>query len=173
MPYEWSAHTDADTGLSREALQLWPHRSMTNRGFATFIGVTFVLLCLPLIAVLGSPVLWALLPFLIGTLALTWVMIRMNDKALAMSEELVIWDDRIALTRHEARGTRRTWEAHPHWVRVALHEETGPVPNYVTLRGGEREVEIGAFLSADEREALFHDLAQRLGAGFSPPAQRP
>jgi uncharacterized membrane protein len=50
---------------------------------------------------------------------------------------------------------------------VALHEEAGPVPNYVTLRGGDREVEIGAFLSADERAALYDELTHRLsGAGL-------
>jgi uncharacterized membrane protein len=34
------------------------------------------------------------------------------------------------------------------------------VPNYVTLSGNGREVEIGAFLSEDERKALYQDLAQ-------------
>ncbi len=167
MPYEWSDTEQSNQGAAREALHLWPNRSMTNAGFALFIGATFALLCLPLIAVVGSPVLWALMPFMFGTLALTWAMIRMNDRALGLSEELVIWEDRIALTRREAHGAEQTWEAHPHWVRVALHEETGPVPNYVTLRGGDREVEIGAFLSADERADLFDDLKRRLGAGLS------
>ena len=36
------------------------------------------------------------------------------------------------------------------------------MPHYVTLVGDGREVEIGAFLSEDERIALFDDLNQKL-----------
>jgi uncharacterized membrane protein len=137
---------------------------MTNRGFATFIGASFALICLPLVAVIGSPVLWALLPFLMGTLALTWVMIRWKDRQMEMVEELTLWEDRVALVRRDRRGPERRWEANPHWVEVSLHETSGPVENYVTLRGGDRTVEIGAFLSPEERAALYDDLARRLPA---------
>jgi len=37
---------------------------------------------------------------------------------------------------------------------LVLHPTAGPVPNYLTLQGGPREVELGAFLSEDERVAL-------------------
>jgi uncharacterized membrane protein len=36
------------------------------------------------------------------------------------------------------------------------------VPNYVTLSGAGREVEIGAFLSEDERKALYGELSDRV-----------
>jgi uncharacterized membrane protein len=39
-----------------------------------------------------------------------------------------------------------------------MHPKGGPVPNYVTLSGNGREVEIGAFLSEEERKALYDDL---------------
>ncbi len=42
-----------------------------------------------------------------------------------------------------------------------LHPEGGPVENYVTLTGGGREVEIGAFLSEEERLSLFEDLSEK------------
>ncbi|MEM0936517.1 MAG: DUF2244 domain-containing protein [Pseudomonadota bacterium] len=173
MPYQWTPARADTIDAPRDALHLWPHRSLTNRGFALFFGVSFVLICMPMVAVLGSPVLWALMPFMFGTLWLTWAMIRMNDRALAMTEELLIWDDRIALTRREGRGRERRWEANPHWVQVALHEESGPVPNYVTLRGGDREVEIGAFLSPEERAELYEDLSRRLGGGMPPAVPKP
>jgi uncharacterized membrane protein len=43
-----------------------------------------------------------------------------------------------------------------------MHKHGGPVPNYVTLTGDGREVEIGAFLSEEERIALYGDLTQKL-----------
>ena len=36
------------------------------------------------------------------------------------------------------------------------------MPNYVTLTGGGREVEIGAFLTEEERIALYDDLKEKL-----------
>ena len=43
-----------------------------------------------------------------------------------------------------------------------MHKTGGPVPNYVTLSGKGREVEIGAFLSEDERVSLFGELEDAL-----------
>jgi uncharacterized membrane protein len=45
-----------------------------------------------------------------------------------------------------------------------MHPKGGPVEHYVTLKGAGREVEIGAFLSVDERKALFGELADCLRA---------
>ena len=49
-------------------------------------------------------------------------------------------------------------------MQVRLHQTGGPVPNYLTLKGDGREVELGAFLSEEERLALRDDLHQRLVA---------
>ena len=43
-----------------------------------------------------------------------------------------------------------------------MHETDGPVPHYVTLKGMGREVEIGAFLSEEERITLYDDLSAAL-----------
>ncbi len=52
-----------------------------------------------------------------------------------------------------------------HWTQVSKYDDEGPVPHYVTLRGKGREVEIGAFLSEEERIALFDDLTRALRPG--------
>lgn len=163
MPYEWIA---APEGPSQpiEELHLWPYRSLPRRSFVRFIGATALLLSLPLLAVLGTPVLWGLLPFLVGALAFLWVMLARSYRDGEVLEELVLAADRVALTRHDPRRATRHWDANPHWVRVLLHPRNGPVPNYVTLAGAGREVEIGAFLSEDERLALYDELSRRLPA---------
>ena len=77
MPYEWLPPRDGETRL-----HLWPYRSLPRRGFVWFIGGTAALLLLPLIAVLGSPVLWGLLPFLLGAVgAIWWALNRSSDRA--------------------------------------------------------------------------------------------
>lgn len=141
---------------------LWPHRSLPRRGFAWVILLTFGMLLVPLLAVLGTLVLWGLLPFLMGALALLWYFLDRNYKDGALTEELRLWSDRIELHRTNPRGPPQDWHANPHWVRINLDRKDGPVENYVTLKGNGREVEIGAFLSPDERAELHDRLAVAL-----------
>lgn len=167
MPLEWTMKTQQASEKSEacfpvEELRLWPHRSLTARGFVWFIGITATALSLPLMAVLGSVVLWGILPFILLVLWGVWYGIRRNQTDLSLHEVLILAEDRIALTRHNPRRPSQHWEANPYWVELCLHPSRGPVENYLTLRGSDREVEIGSFLSPDERLSLHADLQNRL-----------
>jgi uncharacterized membrane protein len=153
MPYEWLPPDGAE-----QRLQLWPHRSLTQRGFVWFIGLTATLIAVPLIALLGNPVLWALLPFLLAAIWAIWFALRKNGRDRDIVEDLRLAPGRITLVRLGPKGKRQDWDANPYWLRVTLHETGGPVPNYLTLKGEGREVELGAFLSEDERIALQDEL---------------
>ena len=157
MPYEW---LPPDDGTDR--LHLWPHRSLTQRGFVWFVGGTAVLIGAPLVGVLGTPVVWALLPFLLGAIWAIWFALRKNGRDRDIVEDLTLSPARVTLSRHGPKGRRQDWEANPHWLRITLHETGGPVPNYLTLKAKGREVELGAFLSEDERIALYRDINARL-----------
>ncbi|MDP3197002.1 DUF2244 domain-containing protein [Tabrizicola sp.] len=159
MPYEWLP-PEGDAAR----LHLWPHRSLTQRGFVWFIGATAALIAVPLVGILGSPVLWALLPFLLATIWAIWFALRKNGRDRDIVEDLRLSPDRITLVRHGPKGRRQDWEANPYWLRVTLHETGGPVPNYLTLKADGREVELGAFLTEEERIALRSDLQSRLRA---------
>ncbi|MFP4239432.1 MAG: DUF2244 domain-containing protein [Rhodosalinus sp.] len=165
MPYAWTDMQEPERGAE---LRLWPHRSLPQAGFAAFILGTFAFLCLPLVAVIGTPVLWGLLPFLLLALGGLWCGLRRSYRDGEILEELRMTPETIRLTRRNPRGPLQEWECNPHWIRVELHARGGPVPNYVTLRGSGREVEIGAFLSEDERKALYGDLRARLNAACRP-----
>lgn len=173
MPLEWVKRPErapAATGAFLFAagdppvarLRLWPHRSLTPRGFVWFVGGTAALSSLPLIGVLGTPVLWGLLPFAAAAIAGVWWALSRNIRDGNLTEEFTLWRDRVELVRTEPRGTRRDWAADPHWVRVEMHEKGGPVEKYLTLSGEGREVEIGAFLSPAERVALRGELLDAL-----------
>jgi len=157
MPYEWLPPEKDEFRL-----HAWPHRSLTRRGFVWFLGGTASLIALPLLSVLGSPVVWALLPFLVATLAAIWLALRRNGHDREIVEDLVLTPTRVSLTRHGPRGRRQDWEANPHWLRITLHEAGGPVPNYLTLKAKGREVELGAFLSEEERIALHGEVREAL-----------
>lgn len=157
MPYQWYPQEGGE-----DRLHLWPHRSLNQRGFVWFVGVTAALIGVPLVAILGTPVLWGLLPFLLGAVWAIWFALRKNGRDRDIVEDLHLSPQTVRLVRHGPRGRRQEWEANPHWVRVTLHATGGPVPNYLTMKGEGREVELGAFLSEDERVALRDELQQRL-----------
>jgi len=158
MPYQWIDPTPETPAR----LHLWPYRSLPRRGFVAFFVVTVALVALPMLTVLGSPVLWFILAFVILALTGMWAALSRSYRDAEIVEDLSLGRDTLTLTRHGPRGRRQDWEANPYWVSVHLHPTGGPVPNYLTLKGNNREVELGAFLSEEERLALRDDLQQRL-----------
>lgn len=117
---------------------------------------------IPLMAVLGSALLWGLLPFLLITVVGLWLAIQANYRARSMFEVLTLNATQATLVHHDPRKGRQEWACNRYWARPEMHKHGGPVPSYVTLTGDGREVEIGAFLSEDERIALYDDLKQVL-----------
>ncbi|WP_236019393.1 DUF2244 domain-containing protein [Fuscibacter oryzae] len=163
MPYRWLPSENTP-----ERLTIWPYRSLPRRGFVWFIGGTAALLAVPLLAVLGSPILWALLPFLLGTVAAIWLALEKSYRDAEITEVLTLTRDQVTLIRLGPKGKRQDWQANPHWVQVGLYPTGGPVPDYLTLRGNGREVELGAFLTPEERKVLASELRQHLRATRSP-----
>ena len=81
-----------------------------------------------------------------------------------VAEQIVPFERDPRLTRHGPGKRLQSWEANPYWVRVTRHVRGGPVPHYLTLSGGPREVEIGAFLTPEERLQLEGELRAHLRA---------
>ena len=87
-----------------------------------------------------------------------WYALHVSYRRGEVVEELVVDETTAHLTRHNPKGDIQEWRANRYWVTVHLHPKGGPVENYITLRGGDREVEIGAFLDAAERLTLYDEL---------------
>jgi uncharacterized membrane protein len=158
MPYDWIQQPNDKTQIMR----LTPHESLPPKGMAIFILATFTLLMIPALAMLGTPLLWTLLPF---SLLAVWGMyfaLQQNHKQRQIVEVLTLKEDTVELTHTPAKGDPITWNCNRYWTQVTQHESGGPVPNYITLKGMGREVEIGAFLSEEERITLFNDLQHAL-----------
>ena len=157
MPYEW--HQNG----GKRVLHAWPHRSLPRKGFVWFIGTTAALLTLPLLAVLGHTILWALLPFLLAAIAGVWWAISHTYRSGRSEEWLTISSNRIALLRRDDGRDDREWSANPYWIRAIIR--SGPVEQYLVLVGDHasgREIELGAFLTPEERESLLSEVNEAL-----------
>ena len=161
VPYNWTTPDQPGTAQER-VLHLWPHQSLQPRGFVWFIGLTFAFILLPLMAVLGSVALWALLPFLLLALAAMWLALARSRRDAQVSEVLTLTQDHAHLIRRTPNGPDQEWDCNRYWARPDIHPRGGPVPHYVTLTGAGRVVEIGAFLSEQERVALYGELVSAL-----------
>ncbi|MDB6177450.1 DUF2244 domain-containing protein [Paracoccus sp. Z330] len=160
MPYEWIHTAPDDSGAVSFELRLWPFRSLPRRGFVWFISVTAVLIALPMIAVLGTVVLWGLLPFVALTLWGLWHGLQRSYRSGETQEILSLNDRSLNLTRHDTGRADRVWTTNSYWVRAMLRD--GPVEDYLTLTDGQREIELGAFLTPEERRALCRELQRNL-----------
>lgn len=160
MPYNWTH----PPGSKTPELHLWPHQSLPPKGFAGFVLATSLMLSLPLFAVLGTVALWGVLPFLVLAFWGLWTALGRSRKNAQILEVLTLSGTHAHLVRHNPRGGIQEWDSNRYWVVPRLHQRGGPVPNYVTLKGEGREVEIGAFLSEEERLALYDELNRTLRA---------
>ncbi len=159
MPYQWK-----QTPAGEQELRLWPHNSLPPRGAMGVVVAVFLFGLIPLMAVLGSVLLWGLLPFLLLTVLGLWLAFEMNYRARSVSEVLTLDDTQAHLLHRDPRKGDLEWSCNRYWARPELHTHGGPVPDYVTLVGDGRQVEIGAFLTQEERVALYDDLVERLRA---------
>ena len=171
MPYEWVKRIDGapeKSGASslgvRAELHAWPYRSLPRKGFVLFIAVTATMLAIPLVAVLGSVILWGLLPFMAAAVAGIWWGLSRSYRDGELMEILTLTGDEIEIVRRAPDGTEKRWSANPYWVSVQLYPKGGRVPSYLTLKGEGREVELGAFLSEEERQALAEEVRMVLAA---------
>ena len=77
-------------------------------------------------------------------------------------EQLTLCKDKLVLIRQDPNGEQKEWVCSPYWAKLRMYDKDGPVANYITLTGNGREVELGSFLSEDERKELFKELSYLL-----------
>ena len=157
MPYHWT-----DTPEGPEVQTLTAHRSLPPKGFAAVILFAAIMLTLPLMGVLGTVAVWWLLPFFGAAVWALWAALQRSYRDGEVSEVLTRAGDMLCLTHQPVRGETKSWECNVYWIRPGLHALGGPVPNYLTLSGNGRTVELGRFLSEDERKALYGELKSYL-----------
>ena len=143
------------------AARLSPHRSMTPRAVAFFIGafcVGQIFFALPFL-IMGA---WPVAGFLgLDALAL-YIAFRISFRSARAYETLNLTSLELVFAKVCVRGMRREWRFNPNWVRLDqdVHEDFGTQSVALVSRG--ESVEIGAFLGPDQKSELARDLKRAL-----------
>ncbi len=157
------AATDrSDPPLFKQVIR--PHRSLPIRGFVWIIGITCIGFLIPLLAFIGSKVLWGLLIPSCSTLFALWYFIQRSYRDGEITEIITLWPDLLAIHRVNPKGRDQYWQANPHWVQFHI-KDTTKIEGYLTLTGGNREIELGAFLTPAQRLDLRRQLEKAIRLG--------
>jgi len=119
--------------------------------FALFVAVRFYLL--------GA---WVVLPLTLLELLVLGVSLRMFMRNAGQVEILTMDKDEVRLQR---RGGKEggEWRFQTYWLRVLLDKDLKSwYPSRLVLSSHGKAVEIGAFLTEEDREALAESIGKRL-----------
>lgn len=148
-------------------VRLWPHRSLSPEGFRWIMALTAAGLCLPLVALAPTGASLALAPYAAAAFGMLWLFLKISYFTGRLTEELLLWPDAIAVERREPMGKVKRWAANPYWVDIDT-TNTREIQSYLTLRGGGRRIELGAFLTPEERVELASELRSQINRLASP-----
>ena len=104
---------------------------------------------------------WPVFGFFGLDVALFYLAFKMNYRQAQRYEIVELVDDKLKITEVSARKVKQETVFNAYWVKVVLQktaDEIGPL--FLTSHG--KRVEIGAFLSPDER----HDFSQALSGAL-------
>lgn len=162
-------HADVAAFDGREPLRfsaiITPHRSLSLNGFRWLM---LVLVAVSILVGLGFILVgaWPVFGFFGLDVALLYWAFRRNYRDAEISEQVEITDSSLVVRKQLPRQPPREWRLIPYWVRVELVEDEeletcGPL--WLVSHG--KRLEIGSFLSPDERRDLAGALRRALQAG--------
>ena len=148
-------------------MRLAPNRSLDSNGTK----IVFLLIAcgflLPIIPFIGSPIGTTLTIFSGLTFYLFLIMLQRNFQQGNTFEEIFISKSKIVVVHQEKNKKQKTWEGNPYWTKVTLDINNPKLKNYLTLAGKGRHIELGAFLSPDERIQLKDKIQNALAKAKS------
>ncbi len=136
---------------------LRPNRSMSFEGqeMVAYILLGLLMILVPAIFVTGF---WGLYFVLFAPVVLIVLAFILHNRNMRLYEELTITRERLDLRHVKPNGRVLEFHTDPHWVKIEMQAEGGPVENYLTLRDQNRHVELGRFLAPEQRKELYGEL---------------
>ena len=141
---------------------LTPHRSLGSVGFFVLMSIVAV------VSFAGGVVFFLVGAWPVGfffgldALLIYWAF-RVNYRAAAAFEEVIVTPCELRVRRVSHRGQVAEWTLNPLWTQLArdTHEEFGLQQLFLVSRG--RKLPVAGFLSPPERESFAAALSAALG----------
>ena len=112
---------------------------------------------------------WPVIGFMGLDVALIYIAVRLNFRALRRYETVDLTDEALTVTQVEPSGRARAWTFNPYWVRLRLEPRIGRSTELSIASHGQRLV-FASFLTDSEREDFAQALSSALSAARSPHA---
>ncbi|UJW84355.1 DUF2244 domain-containing protein [Devosia sp. SL43] len=142
--------------------QLTPHRSLGKRGGMLLFGLGTSLAVLPGLAVVAElpwlPVIGLMLADIVAIGLTLFLSLRTGRRR----EQITVWSDQIEWTATNAKGTKVLRRFDPRTVRLQLDRDADEKTTTIRLRNGKDELEVGAFLAADDKSSFAKALGTAL-----------
>ena len=155
------AHDDAaEPRIFFDAI-LHPHRSLSRRGFAIFMGA-FTAISLTVGGFFWLQGAWPVFGFFGLDILLVWWAFRRSYRTARMYETVRLTEHELVVHRIGVAGDDRSWTFQPYWLRVTM-DDPPEHESQVTLTSHGQTLTVGSFLSPEERLDFAKALNEALG----------
>ena len=148
----------------RETLTIWPHRSLSSRGFLLVMAALGSLaFCIGLgFFLLGA---WPVIGFLGLEILVVWFAFKMNYRAAKRRQHLTATPAKLKIENVSPAGETSTTEMPTAWVKVELTPRDEPDAHSrerqkILVRSHGRTAEIGHFLHPAETPKLAREVGR-------------
>ena len=150
----------ADEEAVRFDAVLHPHASLTPRGFFLLMAVIgLVSFCAGIAFILIGA--WPVFGFFGLDVLLVYLAFKLNYRDARRYETVRLTESLLTVERVAPSGRRERWRFQPYWLQVELLEQPS-ARSALTLRSHGRILEIGKFLTTDEKIDLANALRAEL-----------
>lgn len=150
-------------GEPQFAARLFPHRSLSPRGFTVLMAVVGVTSFASgmLFLLMGA---WPVMGFFGLDALLVWLAFRANYRSGRAFEEVAVWPHDLLVRQVSPAGRVIEHRFNPFFARFSVdrHDEIGITR--MRLAGGGSQVDIGGFLNPGDRESFAAAFAQALSS---------
>jgi uncharacterized membrane protein len=135
------------------AATLTPHRSLGRRGLRIVLAAFAVLASIPAM-IFFSLGAWPVVGFLGFDVLLVWWALSASVRDGRRYEEVTLWPDQLELRQVSGRGEQKLLRFNPLFVKLVIDRDFNERTLALHLRTREADVEIGAFLNADDKASF-------------------
>lgn len=164
---------ESETAQARPLLDvvMYPHRSLGPTGFLVLMAALCACSFVVGLAFILSGA-WPVVGFLGLDVLVVYVAFRLNYRAARAYETVRLTRGALEITKVDAGGRRRCATLQPYWLAVEI-DDPPDRDSRLTLRSHGRRLEIGGFLTPDEKLDLARALRRALDEVRRPPAAQP